>query len=903
VADGDVTLRTKLVGEDRMSPAFNKAGNSADHLSTRMVAVGTAIGHLAAGGILALGGMAAGAIKTGIQTAAAMQQAQLGFATLLGSEKAAGDYMKWLTGFAAATPFELQGLVQSSRTLIGVGVSAKDAKVMLQNFGDTASAIGIDQDAFQRVMLATSQAISAGKFQAGDLNQIMTNGIPVWTILSKAMHKSVPELRDLASHGKLLAKDVLPALQAEMHKDYGGAMAKQSQTLNGLWSTFQDTIHLGMANVLQPLIPMLQGALPGAMDTLGKAFGGVAKALKDFFEGFKNDEGGASLSKTASAFQILGVGVRSAILAFQDGEKTSTGFIGAMESLGIAARGAFQLITSTAKAAWPVLVGAFNTIINVINFIAEHSTVFGALATSIGTVVAIIKVWQIVTRTFIAVQAALNLVLSLNPIGLVILAVAGLAAGLVYAYKHSQTFRDIVNGVWASVKGFVIGAIDKIKGAYTTLVTAGGKVITWFQQLPGKIAGFLKSLPGRMLEIGKQAMVGLGKGIADNASLALNPAAAIGGKIGDVISGALGIHSPSRVTMKIGENVIRGLLEGLKQEAPTVFTFLSNFAKRIGDMKVTAGIRDDVKLTASPFIEALRNMGAAMPGLTDKIKDQQQAYDDLVKARDDYAKQLSQGINGGGSIAGIGLAKDEVDSDGNVTKKADVVGEFVKSLQAKSDAITKFGNDVNGLRAEGLSAAVIQQIEQAGLETGGALASALATATPEAVRSINALSDQVTAESNKMGKQWAGEMYQSGVDAAKGLLEGLKSQKSQLLEMIRKMAQEMVAEIKATLKIKSPSGVMADEVGAMIPAGLIAGIQGGAGGVASAMASLVRVPQVGAVGVGLGQSIATGGVRGGDTHVHIHMQNGIVGDAQQVATYVSDVIRRSNNRGSGLSFA
>jgi tape measure domain-containing protein len=82
-------------------------------------------------------------------------------------------------------------------------------------------------------MLATSQAISAGKFQAGDLNQIMTNGLPVWTILSKAMHKSVPELRDLASHGKLLAKDVLPALQSQMHKDYGGAMAKQSQTLNG----------------------------------------------------------------------------------------------------------------------------------------------------------------------------------------------------------------------------------------------------------------------------------------------------------------------------------------------------------------------------------------------------------------------------------------------------------------------------------------------------------------------------------------------------------------------------------------------------------------------------------------------------------------------------------------------
>jgi tape measure domain-containing protein len=498
VADGDVSLRYRLLGSDEgASRTFDKVGKSSDHLSTRMVAVGTAIGHLAAGGIIALGGMAAGAVKTGIQTAAAMQQAQLGFATLLGSEKAAGAYMKWLTGFAASTPFEMKGLVESSRTLIGVGVSAKDAKVMLQNFGDTASAVGIDQDAFQRVMLATSQAISAGKFQAGDLNQIMTNGIPVWTILSKAMHKSVPELRDLASHGKLLASDVLPALQAEMHKDYGGAMAKQSQTLNGLWSTFQDTLHLGMANVLQPLIPILQSILPGAMDALGKAFTAVAGGAKDFIAGITGV--GIPIANSHSALMNLGMGIRALVAAFKDGDVTSDGFVGAMERLGAATRKVFDGLKAAVQGVHDVIVPTFQ-------YIQDHSTIFGSLSLSLASFLATLKLiaiatdlWNARLKVAIALQTALDVVLTANPIGLIVAALAALAVGLIYAYQHSETFRNIVNGVWASVQGVVLVAVGAIQAAWSGLTASLSVVIGWFQALPGRIMSGVVSLPGLFL--------------------------------------------------------------------------------------------------------------------------------------------------------------------------------------------------------------------------------------------------------------------------------------------------------------------------------------------------------------------------------------------------------------------
>jgi tape measure domain-containing protein len=290
----DSVLRFDFLATDKASPTFEKISKESDGLGGKVTKFGgaavTAL-KLAGGAMVGLG--VAGAAM-GVKTAASMEQAQVGFTTLLGSGQKAKAFLADLTKFAAATPFELSGLVESSRTLIGVGLSAKDTKKALVDFGDAASAVGIDQAAFQRIMLATSQAISAGKFQAGDLNQIATNGIPIWKILSQSMGKSVPQLRQMASQGKLLSATVLPALEKQMHVDYGGAMAKQSETLNGLWSTFTDTLNLGLAKAITPIIPMLKtgiadasniaakalAKLPDVLDVATTAFKGAGKVIK-----------------------------------------------------------------------------------------------------------------------------------------------------------------------------------------------------------------------------------------------------------------------------------------------------------------------------------------------------------------------------------------------------------------------------------------------------------------------------------------------------------------------------------------------------------------------------------------------------------------------------------------------
>lgn len=83
---------------------------------------------------------------------------------------------------------------------------------------------------------------------------------------------------------------------------------------------------------------------------------------------------------------------------------------------------------------------------------APLAITLGTLAGIILTVSSAIKVIALVTEVWAAAQAALDAAMLANPIGVVIIALVALAAGLVYAYKHSEKFRRIVDATWAAIK-------------------------------------------------------------------------------------------------------------------------------------------------------------------------------------------------------------------------------------------------------------------------------------------------------------------------------------------------------------------------------------------------------------------------------------------------------------------
>jgi hypothetical protein len=230
-------------------------------------------------------------------------------------------------------------------------------------------------------------------------------------------------------------------------------------------------------------------------------------------------------------------GVQGLFSAFQGEGVTSDGFVGFMERIGAAARTAFDYFKSDvlprlrefggfltanvvpaignlvaalmplAKDVGSAVVGAFQKLgpilqslggflsgtvvpafVSFTKFLKENSTLVGAVAVGVGAMVVAYKSYQlaltvgaVATKAFAVAQGILNAVMSANPIGIVVLALVGLTAGLVYAWKKSETFRDVVTGVWNAIKnatkavfgavvGFVKGAIDWIKANWPLLL-------------------------------------------------------------------------------------------------------------------------------------------------------------------------------------------------------------------------------------------------------------------------------------------------------------------------------------------------------------------------------------------------------------------------------------------------
>jgi TP901 family phage tail tape measure protein len=84
----------------------------------------------------------------------------------------------------------------------------------------------------------------------------------------------------------------------------------------------------------------------------------------------------------------------------------------------------------------------------------------GGFASWLGKYLASIKLVQTATKVWTAVQWALNVAMDANIVGLIILAVVALVAGIYLLWTHSAAFRNFFIGLWQHIWGFlkVVGA-------------------------------------------------------------------------------------------------------------------------------------------------------------------------------------------------------------------------------------------------------------------------------------------------------------------------------------------------------------------------------------------------------------------------------------------------------------
>lgn len=236
-------------------------------------------------------------------------------------------------------------------------------------------------------------------------------------------------------------------------------------------------------------------------------------------------------------------------------------------------------------------VEALSGLVDVINFVVEHSAEFTtaivAMATSIGTYVAYttaLKVmkegWQaltIVTKAQTLAQTALNAVMSANPIGIVIALVAGLVTAFVVLWNKSEGFREFWIGLWEKIKSVaepvINGLVEWFSNAWDKIKSVWDGVKPYFQLIwdfikavfsGNVVAFFFKEFSGAWSKI-KEVFAPFGnffKGLWNNVK---NTFTNLGTKIGDAIGKAVkaginGVISQIERVINSGIDLINGAI-------------------------------------------------------------------------------------------------------------------------------------------------------------------------------------------------------------------------------------------------------------------------------------------------------------------------------------------------------
>lgn len=344
-------------------------------------------------------------VKSGLDYNSQMESYLTNFKVMLGDEQLAAEKLEEIRRMAASTPFSLSDLTEGTQTLLQFGVAADDTTGVLKRLGDIS--LG-NADKLQTLVRAYGKMSSAQKVTLENVNMMIDAGFNPLNQICDATGESMSALYKRISDGKVSFNELEAAVAAatsEGGQFYNG-MLEASQTFNGRLSTLKDNV------------AALTGELTSGLFT---ALGDIIVKANELVVSITEDDAKmAALKETIGVLTAAVVSVTATVLSYKATVAATT----TITALCTAA--------TTAKAA------------------ADKAAESGAKGLAVA-------------------QAALNAVMKANTVGIVVSAVAALAAGLVTAYHTSETFRNIVNGAFQAVAriaqstiGAAIGWLDKL---------------------------------------------------------------------------------------------------------------------------------------------------------------------------------------------------------------------------------------------------------------------------------------------------------------------------------------------------------------------------------------------------------------------------------------------------------
>lgn len=355
-------------------------------------------------------------VKSGLEYNATMQSYLTNFKVMLGSEEQAAAKLAEIRKMAASTPFSLDDLTDGTQTLLQFGIAADDTTGVLQQLGDIS--LG-NADKLQTLVRAYGKMSSAQKVTLENVTMMIDAGFNPLNQICTATGESMADLYKRISDGKVSFAELESAVASATSQggQFYNGMLEASQTFSGRMSTLKDNV----------------SALTGELTSgLFEALGELVVKVNEAAVSLLDDE--EKISQLKDTLGTLASVVTAAGAAF------------------VAYKG-YLTLTTAATIAHTTYTAAMTA--------AHKAAATGATGLKLA-------------------QAALNAVINANPVGLLVSALAALAAGFVTAYHTSETFRNAVDS-----------AFDWIKNKAQTAI---GAVVDWINELVAKLKGAAAAL-------------------------------------------------------------------------------------------------------------------------------------------------------------------------------------------------------------------------------------------------------------------------------------------------------------------------------------------------------------------------------------------------------------------------
>ncbi len=129
-----------------------------------------------------------------------------------------------------------------------------------------------------------------------------------------------------------------------------------------------------------------------------------------------------------------------------------------------------------------------------------------------------------------------------------------------------------------------------------------------------------------------------------------------------------------------------------------------------------------------------------------------------------------------------------------------------QSLAVQVAKVKRFARMLRQLRKMGYARGILVQVAQAGVEGGYAAAEALVSASKEDRRAISESFNEIQRVAKVQAKALGGQLYDASVQAAQGLVDGLKKRKRQVRQTLLDIAMAYSDALKAALGLKGDGG-------------------------------------------------------------------------------------------------